>query len=177
MQICAKLKYTRTAPRKVRLVADLVRGKRAKDAQAILSFTPNKSAGTVLKLLNQAINSAKNNYKIDDSNLYISKIIVDAGPILKRSRPRARGSAYEIQKKTSHVVIILEEIEKREVALPKTAANEGVEDKSKPSQVKESEKEQKEVKKQPKMKIMSEKEILKPQAQKQRHQVFRRQTF
>ena len=128
MAITAKLSYLRTAPRKVRQVADLVRGKRVKDAQSILSFTLNKSAGTILKLLNQAINSAKNNFKIDENNLYISKIIVDGGPILKRSRPRARGSAYEIQKKTSHIIITLEEIEKKEVLQEKVreeAAAEG----------------------------------------------------
>jgi len=175
MEITAKLSYTRTAPRKVRLVADLVRGRRAKDAQTVLSFTPNKSAGTILKLLNQAINSAKNNFKIDENNLYISKIIVDGGPMLKRSRPRARGSAYEIQKKTSHITITLEEIEKKEVLqenVREKAATGGGEPRPE-----DSGREQKEVRKQPKTKTMPGKEILKPQAQKQRRQVFRRQTF
>lgn len=173
MKICAKLKYTRTAPRKVRLVADLVRGKRAKDAQAILSFTLNKSAATILKLLNQAVSSAKNNFKLDESNLYISKITVDGGPMLKRSRPRARGTAYEIQKKTSHVAITLEEIE------PSVAkAMEGKEkEESESMPAKEPAEGQKEVKKQQKVKITSEKEILKPQAQKPRRKIFRRQTF
>ena len=151
----------------------MVRGKRAKDAQAILSFTLNKSAGTILKLLNQAINSAKNNFKLDESNLYISKIIVDGGPMLKRSRPRARGTAYEIQKKTSHITIILDEIK------PSFAkATEGKEkEASEPTPVKELEKDQKEVKKQQKPKIMPEKEALKPQAQKSPRKIFRRQTF
>jgi len=175
MQIFAKLKYTRTAPRKVRLVADLVRGRRAKDAQAILSFTLNKSAATVLKLLNQAVSSAKNNFKIQEDNLYISKIMVDGGPILKRSRPRARGSAYEIQKKTSHITIILEEIEKKEIPGENIVKEEARED-QKTLLAGESEKDQKEIKKHPKMK-MAEKEILKPQVQKPARKIFKRQIF
>ncbi len=174
MQICAKLKYTRTAPRKVRQVADLVRGRRAKDAQAILSFTLNKSAGTILKLLNQAISSAKNNFKLDESNLYISKITVDGGPILKRSRPRARGSAYEIQKKTSHVTLILEEIEPS-ATLGRSQATGEAEGKEK-----EALKPTKEKIKAPsfaKATEGKEKEILKPQAQKSPRKIFRRQTF
>lgn len=109
MQSTAKLRHLRIAPRKVRLVADLVRGKRADSAQNILNFTKNRSAKIILKLLNQALANAKNNLKMDDQNLFISKITVDGGPILKRFRPRARGSAYSIHKKTSHITIILDE--------------------------------------------------------------------
>ena len=111
MKATAKLRYARIAPRKVRLVTDAIRGKRAKQAQVILQFMPRQAAGSILKLLNSAIAAAKNNSQIDESNLYISKITVDEGPKLKRSRPRARGRAYPIQKKTSHVTIVLDEIE------------------------------------------------------------------
>lgn len=112
MAVTAKLRYLRIAPRKVRLVADLIRGKRVEEAQNILSFTRKRSALPLLKLLKQAIANAKNNFHLDEKNLYISKITVDEGPKLKRVFPRARGQAAEIQKKTSHITIVLSEIEK-----------------------------------------------------------------
>ncbi len=108
MLITAKLRYLRIAPRKVRLVADLIRGKTVEKAQAILNFTVKKTALPLLKLLKQAIANAKNNFQIEKTNLYISKITVDEGPKLKRWRARARGSAFKIQKKTSHITLILE---------------------------------------------------------------------
>lgn len=107
MSATAKLNYLRIAPRKVRLLADLIRGKMAKDAQTILSFVVKKSATPLLRLLNQAVANAQNNFQLDANNLYISKITVDEGPKLKRWRPRARGQTYEIQKKTSHITIVL----------------------------------------------------------------------
>jgi len=113
MQSKAKLKYLRIAPRKVRLVADLVRNKNVEEAQTILRFTVKKAAGPILKLLNSAIANARNNLRADPSNLYISRIAVDEGPKYKRWMPRARGQASEIQKKTSHITIILDEIEKK----------------------------------------------------------------
>src|SRR4030042_3742626 len=126
MEVSAKLKYLRIAPRKVRLVADLIRGKRVEVAQNILNFNTNKSSTVILKLLNQAIANAKNNFKLFDKNLYISKITVDGGPILKRIRPRARGSAYEIQKKTSHITIILDETHARKKASKEKAEEEPI---------------------------------------------------
>ena len=84
MEIKVKLSNLRTAPRKVRQVIDLVRGKKASEAQSILLFTVNKSARSVLKLLNSAIASAKNDLHMNESNLFISKITVDEGPKLKR---------------------------------------------------------------------------------------------
>ena len=110
MAVTAKLRYLRIAPRKVRLLADLVRGKSVEKAQAILNFTIKKSSEPMLKLLNSAAASAKNNFHLDPANLYISKITVDEGPKHKRWRPRARGQAYPIQKKTSHITIGLDEI-------------------------------------------------------------------
>lgn len=104
----AKLNYLRIAPRKVRLVADLIRGKKVEDAQVVLNFTIKKATLPLLKLLKQAVANAKNSFQIDSSNLYISKIVVDEGPKLKRWRPRARGRAFKIQKKTSHIILTLD---------------------------------------------------------------------
>lgn len=105
----AKLSYLRIAPRKVRLIADLIRGERANNAQNILSFSHKKGVLPILKLLNQAIVNAKNSDpKIDEKDLYISKISVDEGPRLKRTLPRSKGSAEVIHKKTSHILIVLD---------------------------------------------------------------------
>jgi len=108
MAVTAKLKYLRIPPRKVRLVTDLIRGKSVEGAQAILDFTVKKAAKPLNKLLNQAVANAKNNLHLDPANLYISKITVDGGPQYKRWMPRARGQASEIQKRTSHITIILD---------------------------------------------------------------------
>lgn len=116
MEIKVELNNLRTAPRKVRQVIDLVRGKKALDAKIILSFTVNKSAGNVLKLLNSAIASAAHDFKLDESNLYISKIFADEGPKLKRWHAMSRGRAYPIQKKTSHITLVLSEINSAEEA-------------------------------------------------------------
>lgn len=110
MQVIAKLNNLRIAPRKVRLVVDQVRGKKTDKAQNILSFTQNQSAGIVLKLLRSAIANAKNNFQLDPENLFISKITVDGGPVLKRWMARAKGQTYDIKKRTSHVTVVLSEI-------------------------------------------------------------------
>lgn len=107
------------APRKVRMAADLVRGKKVVEAQRLLQFAAKHSAHPVLKTLNSAIASARNNFQADESNLYISHISVNEGPKLKRYRPRARGQAYEIQKKTSHVTIVIDEIEQQKTKTKK----------------------------------------------------------
>lgn len=110
MEVIAKIKYLRIAPRKVRLLTDLIRGKSVQRAQRILSFTIKKGSDPILKLLKSAVANATNNFKLNESNLYISKILVDEGPKFKRVMPRARGSANEIQKKTSHITVVLSEI-------------------------------------------------------------------
>ena len=109
MEIKVKLSNLRTAPRKVRQVIDLVRGKNVPQAQSILLFTVNKSARPVLKLLNSAVASAKHEFHLDEQNLFISKITVDEGPKLKRWHPMSRGRAYPIIKRSSHIAIILSE--------------------------------------------------------------------
>ena len=130
--ISAKLRHLRIAPRKVRLVADLIRGKSAEEAQTILNFTVKKAAQPILKLLNSALANVKNNFQLDPLNLYVSRITVDEGQKLKRWRSRARGTAYGIQKKTSHVNLALDEIAKskrlkkvKKVAATELAATEG----------------------------------------------------
>ncbi len=110
MGVIAKLHYLRIAPRKVRLVADLIRGKSVIEAENILNFTFKKPVLPVLKLLKSAIANAENNFNLKKESLYISKILVDEGPRLKRLFPRARGRANIIQKKTSHITIVLEEM-------------------------------------------------------------------
>src|SRR3989344_8879212 len=109
MEVKVQLNNLRTAPRKVRLVVDLVRNKNIAQARAILENTVKRPAESVLKLLNSAAASAVNDLKLEESNLYISKITADEGPTLKRSFPMSRGRAYPIMKRTSHITLILSE--------------------------------------------------------------------
>ncbi len=120
MEVKAKLNNLRIAPRKVRLVADLIRRKKVHEARAILDFTVKKATLPLKKLLDSCVANAKNNFQIEPDNLYISKITVDEGPKYKRWMPRARGTAYEIQKKTSHITIILDEVEGLKIAKKKS---------------------------------------------------------
>lgn len=107
MEVKAYLKNLRISPRKVRLVAGLIRGKNAIDAKHQLTFLVKRSSDPMLKLLNSAIANAKNNAKISEENLIVSKIFVDGGPVLKRHMPRAFGRAFAIRKRTSHITIVL----------------------------------------------------------------------
>lgn len=109
----AKLSNLRISPRKVRLVAGLIRGKKVSEAQNQLAFLNKRSTDPILKLLKSAIANAKNNAKANEENLVISRIFVDCGPVLKRHMPRAFGRAAAIMKRTSHVTIVLEEKEKK----------------------------------------------------------------
>jgi len=113
MPVRARLRNLRIAPRKVRMVADLIRRKPVVEAENILKFTVKRAAPVILKLLNSAVANAKNNFKMEKENLYIQRIWVDEGPKMKRWLPRARGKADEIQKKTSHITIILDEIKSK----------------------------------------------------------------
>lgn len=108
METQGKLNYLRIAPRKVRMVADMIRGRKASEAKGLLNFTLKRGARPVLKLLDSVMANAKNNLEIDKpEDLYIVKITVDEGPKLKRWRARARGRAMQIQKKTSHITLVL----------------------------------------------------------------------
>ena len=112
MEVKALLRHTRTAPRKARLIADLIRGKGVSDAINILAFTRKRAAGTFQKLLKSAIANAEENHKVlDVDDLVVKNVRVDEGVTWKRQMPRARGTSTMIQKKTSHITLILEEKE------------------------------------------------------------------
>jgi|SRR3989344_7648081 len=110
MEVKVVLHNLRTAPRKSREVVDLIRGKNVAQARSILEFTVKRSANPVLKLLNSAVASALHDFKLEEPNLYISKIAVDEGPKLKRSFPVSRGRAHPITKRTSHITLVLSEL-------------------------------------------------------------------
>ena len=168
MKVAAKLRHLRIAPRKIRLVADLIRGKKALEAQTLLRFTTKKSATPILKLLNSALSNAKHNFQLEEGNLYISQITVDEGPKLKRWQPRARGRVSEIQKKTSHVTLMLNEIEKKSEKIKK---KEKLEKEGEREGVLTPKKEK------PKSKPRPEKEVPKPKGEKGIRRVFRRKAF
>ncbi len=104
----ATLSDYRQSPRKVRVVADLVRGKSAADAAAMLSFVPKRASLPIQKLLNSAIANAKN-LSIPLENLVVKEIAVDGGKILYRRLPMSRGRAFTMRKRTSHVTLTLAE--------------------------------------------------------------------
>lgn len=126
----AILKNYRQSPRKVRLLADAIRGKRAQDAVTILAFTPKRAARVVKKVLESAIANAKHNHDLDVETLFVKEVRVDEGATLKRWRARARGSASTILKRTSHIQITLGEktsgktvvVEEEAVKAPKKEA-------------------------------------------------------
>ncbi len=109
MEAIAKAKYIRIAPRKARIVIDLIRGKNIDEAIAILKFTPKIGALIVEKVLKSTIANAEHNYNMNTSKLYVSKALVDQGPTLKRIHPRSRGQAFKILKKTSHITMVVAE--------------------------------------------------------------------
>ncbi len=110
--ITAKLHYLKIAPRKARLVANLIKKMPVQEAEAQLSLLPKRSSYHILKLLRTGIADAKQNFNIQESKLFIKEIQVDQGPMLKRFMPRAQGRATPIQKKMSHITLILGEDEK-----------------------------------------------------------------
>ncbi|WP_172899642.1 50S ribosomal protein L22 [Effusibacillus lacus] len=109
MEAKAIARNIRIAPRKVRLVVDLIRGKKIGEAIAILKHTPKAASPVVEKLLKSAVANAENNHNMDVDNLVISQIFVDQGPTLKRFRPRAQGRATRIHKRTSHITVVVSE--------------------------------------------------------------------
>ena len=105
----ATLRYARISARKVKIVADLIRGKDVSEALSIVKFTPKASSEIIEKLLKSAIANAENNHNMISSNLYVDQIYANQGPTLKRIRPAAKGSAVRIRKRTSHITIVLKE--------------------------------------------------------------------
>ena len=108
-QASATLKYARISSRKVKIVADLIKGKDIDEALAILKYTPKASSEILEKLLKSAIANAENNHHMAHEKLYVADIFANQGPTLKRIRPAAKGSAVRIRKRTSHVTIKLRE--------------------------------------------------------------------
>ena len=102
-------RYIRMSPRKVRYVADLVRGKKVGEALDILMFTPRRASQVVSRLIKSGIANAGQNESIDVDTLYIKRIFVDGGPTLKRFRPRPMGRATRVRKRSSHITLTLEE--------------------------------------------------------------------
>ena len=109
MEAKAVAKYVRIAPRKVRVVMNLVRGKSVAEAFAILKFTPKAGADVIEKVLKSAVANAENNFDMNVDKLYISSAYVDQGPTLKRIHPRSRGQAFSILRRTSHVTVVVSE--------------------------------------------------------------------
>ncbi|MFU0799786.1 MAG: 50S ribosomal protein L22 [Xylanivirga thermophila] len=107
----ATAKYVRISPRKVKIVIDLIRGKRVDEALAILQNTPKAASQPVIKLVNSAIANAENNLGLDRNDLYVAEIFANQGPTLKRIRPRAMGRAARIRKRTSHITVVLDELQ------------------------------------------------------------------
>ncbi|QQR76266.1 50S ribosomal protein L22 [Candidatus Nomurabacteria bacterium] len=118
----ASIPNYRQSPRKVRLVADLIKGKKVKDAELALSFLPKRAATPLLVLLRSAVANATQNSGIKVENLVVSDVRVDKGVTMKRFMPRARGSASRINKRSSHVLLVLsEKVEKAKAVKTKTS--------------------------------------------------------
>ena len=111
MEARAVARYVRVSPRKARLVVDLIRGKSVEEAATILAFTPRAAAEVVEKTLNSAVANAEKNLRIKRDDLYVSTTFVDEGPTLKRIRPRAMGRASRIDKRTSHITVVVKQRE------------------------------------------------------------------
>ncbi len=111
MEARAQVTHVRMSPRKVKVVLDLIRNKPVDVATAIVKNTPKAACEPVGKLLASAVANAENNHNMDKSNLYVAECFACPGPILKRIRPRAQGRAYRINKRTSHITLVLKEKE------------------------------------------------------------------
>ena len=105
--IRASARYVRIAPRKVRVVADQIRGKDLEEALALLRFSPRGAAETVRKVIESGAANAENNFDLDPEEMKIAQISVDEGPTMRRFRPRARGRATRIEKRTCHINVAL----------------------------------------------------------------------
>lgn len=109
MEAKAHLKYARISPRKVKIVCDLIRGKDVDTAMAILMSTPKAASELMIKLLKSAVANAENNFGLEHEKLFVSETFANPGPILKRGMPRAQGRMYRINKRTSHITVVVAE--------------------------------------------------------------------
>ncbi|KKR35134.1 MAG: 50S ribosomal protein L22 [Candidatus Magasanikbacteria bacterium GW2011_GWA2_40_10] len=126
-EVTAKLRFLRMGPRKVRLIVDMIRGKKVTRALDLLSVMPKRAARPVLKLLNSAVANAKHNYSLNVEDLKVAQVYVDGGPVLKRWMPKAHGRATPIRERTSHINLVLgvmePKAEKSEALNPKSETN------------------------------------------------------
>ena len=111
MEAKASVKFVRMSPRKVQIVCDLIRGKDVATAAAILMNTRKAASEPLMKLLKSCAANAENNHEMDPEKLYVAFALADPGPIIKRFRPRAQGRAYRINKRTTHITVVLKEKE------------------------------------------------------------------
>lgn len=109
MEAKAVAKYIRIAPRKVRIVIDLIRGKSVGDALSILRYTPKAASEPIEKVVRSAAANAEHNYNMDADKLYVAEAFADVGPTLKRFHPRAQGRMYSILKRSSHITVVVKE--------------------------------------------------------------------
>ena len=109
MEARAIAKYVRMSPMKVGVVLDLIRGKNVNEAFAILQYTPKEAAVVINKVLKSAVANAENNHDLNVENLYVAETFVGAGPTLKRFRPMDHGKAFRINKRTSHITVVVKE--------------------------------------------------------------------
>jgi large subunit ribosomal protein L22 len=109
MEAKSQARFVRIAPRKARIVMDLIRGKNVGEAFSILQFVPKRASGIIEKVVQSAVANAEHNYEMNKDDLFIFKAFVDEGPTLKRFRPRAMGRASAIRKRSSHLTVILRE--------------------------------------------------------------------
>ena len=109
MEAKAVAKYVRMSPIKLKPITDLVRGKDLNEALNILKFTPGKGSEIVEKVVKSAAANAENNNNMDPAKLYVEECYANQGPIMKRVRPRAQGRAYRIEKRMSHITVVLNE--------------------------------------------------------------------
>jgi large subunit ribosomal protein L22 len=135
MNIRATAKFVGTSSRKVGLVAALIRGRKAREAETILVQNSKRATDPVGKVLKSAIANAENNHNLNARDLTVESVLVGPGPTLKRFRPRARGSAAAIRKRTSHITVVLSKSETKPASNPEAAITE-----SKPAEKKEEKK-------------------------------------
>lgn len=111
MEAKAELRFARISARKAKIVLDLIKGKQVHEALAILKYTNKAASGIVTKILKSAIANATNNHSMNESKLVVKEAVAGQGPTMKRISPRAQGRAYRIRKRTSHIKIVLKEVE------------------------------------------------------------------
>ena len=111
MEARAYLRNVRISPRKVKIVLDLIRNKPVDYAMAVIKHTPKAACEDLEKLLKSAVSNAENNHDMDKEKLYVAECFANKGPTMKRVQPRAQGRAYRIDKKTSHITLVLKEKE------------------------------------------------------------------